>query len=118
MTSLKQYYTVLKHGGEWWPSERVTRLRNMALLRVGLYLSRAIHLSMIGEAWPVAGKIPSLVNRLRRFLDNERVAVRAWYRPVARQLVAAFGGRKKRLILDTTFFARAGDGSQRRAPTT
>lgn len=102
MTNLQQYYTLLEQLRQWWPQERITRVRNMGLLMLGLYLSRAVHLALIVREWPVAGKIPSLVNRLRRFLDNERVEVRVWYRPVAQAVIERFGQRRLRLVLDTT----------------
>jgi hypothetical protein len=87
---------------KWLPDERITRVRNLALFLTGLYLSRKVHLSLIVRKWPTAGKVPSLVNRLRRFLDNPRVDVRAYYRPVAQSLVDAFRGQPIRLVIDTT----------------
>jgi hypothetical protein len=75
----------------------------MALLLVGLQQSRGIHLSQIVNKWPgVAGKVPSLVNRLRRFLSNPAVEVRRWYEPVVRQLLARLQGQRLRLIIDCT----------------
>ena len=86
-TNLPLYHRVLKQLKQWWPTERVTRQRNMALLIAGLYLSRAVHMALIVRTWPSRSKEPSLVNRLRRFLDNPRVDVRFWYRPLALQLL-------------------------------
>jgi len=87
---------------KWLPDERITRVRNLALLLTGLYLSRKVHLSLIAEEWHLPGKTPSLVNRLRRFLDNPRVSVGEYYQPVAESLVSAFRGLPIRLIMDTT----------------
>jgi hypothetical protein len=53
----------------------------------GLYLSRKAHMSLIVQKWPTPGKVPSPVNRLRRFLDNPRACVRDYYQPVAELLV-------------------------------
>jgi hypothetical protein len=88
--------------GKWLPDERITRVRNLALFLTGLYLSRKVHLPLIVRKWPTPGKVPSLVNRLRRFLDNPRVCVRNYYQPVAESLVGTFRGQQIRLILDTT----------------
>jgi hypothetical protein len=85
-----------------WRNERITRIRNLALLIVGLCLGDGIHLSDIVSEWPTAGRKVSLVNRLRRFLSNVSVDVQAWYRPIARQLVAPFAGLRVRLIIDVT----------------
>ena len=100
--NLQLYHRILRQLCQWLPDERITRKRNMALLVTGLYLSAAVHLSLIVRKWPTPGKIPSLVNRLRRFLDNPRVSVRDWYRPVAAQLVQAYAGQCIRLVIDCT----------------
>lgn len=100
--NLQYYYKVEQQLCQWLPDERITRVRNMALLIIGLYLSRAIHLSLIVRKWPLAGKDPSLVNRLNRFLNNERVQVRHWYHPLAVHLVETLAGQRVRLVIDCT----------------
>ena len=74
----------------------------MALLISGLYLSRAVHMALVVRTWPSRSKAPSLVNRLRRFLDNPRVDVRIWYRPVAEHLLHLFAEQRLRLVIDCT----------------
>jgi hypothetical protein len=101
-TNLQMYHRVLKQFRQWWPTERITRQRNMALLVAGLYLSRAVQMALVVRTWPSRSKEPSLVNRLRRFLDNPRVDVRTWYRPVAEQLVQSLAGQRIRLVIDCT----------------
>jgi len=100
--NLHTYHKTLQQLRQWLPNERITRLRNMALLMLGLQLSSAIHLPLIVRKWPLPGKIPSLTNRLRRFLDNPHVDIRDWYHPLAQQLVQAFAGKEIRLIIDCT----------------
>lgn len=100
--NLHTYHKTLQQLRQWLPQERITRLRNMALLLLGLQLSGAIHLPLIVRKWPIAGKVPSLTNRLRRFLNNPHVAVRDWYHPLAQQLVNAFAGQEIRLVIDCT----------------
>lgn len=100
--NLQLYHKVLRQLCQWLPEERITRHRNMALLVTGLYLSMTIHLSQITDSWHVSGKTVSLVNRLRRFLDNQQVSVGSWYQPLVRQLVATFAGKQLRLIIDCT----------------
>ena len=78
--NLHAYHKTLQQLRQWLPQERITRLRNMALLLLGLQLSGAIHLPLIVRKWPLPGKLPSLTNRLRSFLDNEHVKVREWHR--------------------------------------
>ena len=91
--NLRLYYTMLTQLSKWLPTERVTRLRNLALFFTGLYLAASVHLSHMARKLPVSGKLPSLANRLRRFLDNPRVSVRDFYEPVARQLVQTFSAQ-------------------------
>ncbi len=100
--NLQTYHNVLQQLRQWLPQERITRLRNMSLLILGLQLSGAIHLPLITRKWPLPGKGPSLNNRLRRFLDNKHISVREWYRPLARQLLQRFKGQEIRLVIDCT----------------
>jgi len=100
--NLHTYHKTLQQLRQWLPQERITRLRNMALLMLGLQLSGAIHLPWIVRKWPLPGKLPSLTNRLRRFLDNEHVSVRDWYHPLAQHLAQAFTGNEVRLVIDCT----------------
>jgi len=101
--NLQLYHNVLRQLCQWLPGERITRLRNMALLLVGLQQARGIHLSQIVNRWPgLVGKVASLVNRLRRFLTNPQVEVRRWYEPLAQLLIARFAGQPIRLIIDCT----------------
>lgn len=104
--NLYLYHKILDQLCQWLPEERITRKRNLALLVTGLYLSASVHLSKIVRKWPVPGKLPSLTNRLRRFLDNERVTETDYFAPLARPLLAAFANQPIRLIIDTTQVGR------------
>jgi hypothetical protein len=86
------------------PDERITRLRNLALLASGLFLAESAHLSKIVRTWPLAGRLVSLTNRLRRFLKNKSARPGRLYRPLARKLLSSFEEpwQTVRLILDTT----------------
>jgi hypothetical protein len=101
-TNLRLYHRILEQLCQWLPQERITRQRNMAMLVMGLYLSRAVHMSLVVRHWPSRSKAPSLVNRLRRFLNNPRVDVRRWYHPFAQQLLQPFVGQRLRLVIDCT----------------
>jgi hypothetical protein len=87
---------------QWLPDERITRHRNLALLVTGLYLSGAVHLSLVVRHWPVGGQLPSLVNRLHRFLCNELVSPQRWYRPVAQHVLTCLSPQRLRLVIDMT----------------
>ena len=55
--NLQTYHKTLQQLCQWLPQERITRLRNMAWLIVGLQLSGAIHLPLIVR---LAGPMPPL----------------------------------------------------------
>jgi hypothetical protein len=102
-TNLPLYHEVLEQLCQWLPSERITRLRNMALLLVGMQQAGGIHLSLIVRKWPgIDSKEMSLVNRLRRFLNNHRVRTRLWYEPLLRLILESWSGQEIRLIIDCT----------------
>jgi hypothetical protein len=86
------------------PGERVTRLRNLVWLIVGIYLSRSVHLSKVAGKIPGMATLLSKTRRMSRFLNNPAVDVREWYKPVARDLLAAMMETvgEVRLIADGT----------------
>ena len=87
-----------------WPQERITRLRNMVWLIVGIWASKSVHLSKVAGHIPGLATQPSLTRRLERFLDNAAVRVRVWYKPLAQsflQSMAAMVG-EIRLIADAS----------------
>jgi len=102
MNNLSIYNKVLSQLNKWLPKERITRKRNMALLMSGLQQSGEIHLSKIVQTWHIKSKLPSLVNRLNRFLNNEHVTPWEWYKPLAKQILRRFRGQEVRLIIDCT----------------
>jgi hypothetical protein len=72
-----------------WPQERITRLRNLAWLLVGIWASRSVHVSRVAGHIPGAATQTSLTRRLARFLDNAAVRVRVWYQPLAQSVLRA-----------------------------
>ena len=86
------------------PHERVTRLRNLVWLMLGILQSRSVHLSQVAAQIPGRADSLSTARRLSRFLDNPAVQVRAWYAPIARSWLAYLAGTagQIRLIIDGT----------------
>jgi hypothetical protein len=83
------------------PKERITRIRNLAWLVIGIYQSRSVHLSAIAQEIPSQAKLLSVVQRLERFLNNPALQVRSWYEPMARSwLQSAAASGEIRLIVD------------------
>lgn len=100
--NLRMNHKILQYLSKQLPNERITRVRNLALFMTGLLLSMNVHLAHIVKKWPIRSRQRSLVNRLRRFLNNERVDVRTYYEPVVQQLLRAFRDAPLRLIIDCT----------------
>lgn len=82
---------------------RVTQVRNVAWLIVGMFLSRSVHLEHIARKLPIRAKKLSVSRRLRRLLDNAAIRVRPWYEPTARWLLHNAGVNGEiRLVIDST----------------
>src|SRR5512138_3645875 len=104
MATNPMYDTVIRKLQQLRPTERITRVRNLAWLMIGIFKSKSVHLSKIAMHIPGSAVQLSIVQRLHRFLENPWFQVRAWYEPVAEQLVQAMGQGvgEIRLIMDTT----------------
>lgn len=101
MSAHHLYDTWIRTIRELLPDERITRVRNVAWMIIGLHLSQSVHLSRIGSRLPFRAKLTSITDRFRRFMDNKAFRVRLWYRQIAQGLLAeaALSGTI-RLILD------------------
>lgn len=105
------YHTCFARIQQLRPGERVTRVRNMAWLMAGLFLSGSVHLSYIARKIPGTSQKLSKVKMLSRLLDNCHIRVRSWYEPVAQELLKTVVGHGQvvRLVVDGT---KIGNGHQ------
>ena len=67
------------------PNERITRIRNITWLIVGIYQSRSVCLSRVAGKIPTSAKLLSTTRRMSRLLSNPAIQVREWYEPIARE---------------------------------
>lgn len=97
-------HTWIQEIRELHPEQSITKVRNLAWLMLGIYLSRSVHLSKVAGKIPGSAKLLSITRRLARFLDNPSVRVRQWYQPVAQEwLQAQFSSLGEiRLVVDGT----------------
>lgn len=104
MPSNHLYHTWIQRISELRSGQRITQIRNFALLMYGIYQSRSVYLSRIAGKIPGQAKLQSTVKRFDRFLDNPVVHVREWYKPVAVQWLTEQFSRtgEIRLIMDGT----------------
>jgi hypothetical protein len=86
------------------PEERITRIRNLVWLMVGIFESKSVLLNRVAMKIPGRANLLSITRRLSRFLDNPAVQVREWYEPIARRWLEAAANTvgEIRLILDAT----------------
>jgi hypothetical protein len=86
------------------PTERKTRIQNLAWLIVGIHQSRSVCLSRIAGKIPGKAKLLSMIQRMSRFLANPSINFRDWYEPVARSWLEmqARNLQQVRLIVDGT----------------
>jgi hypothetical protein len=83
------YHTWFRQIRELHPDQRISRVKSFVWLMIGIYKSRSVYLSRIAGKIPGQAKLPSVVRRLARLLDNPAIQVREWYEPFARQWLAA-----------------------------
>lgn len=104
MPTTPLYDTVICKLRQLRPHERSTRLKTLAWIMTGIFLSKSVHLSKIATKILSAAVQLSIVQRLHRFLENPFFHVRSWYEPVARQLLEEMGRvvGEIRLAMDTT----------------
>ena len=69
MSANRLYYTWFERIRQLRPDERITRLRNLAWLMVGIYQSRSVHLSDVASKIPGRAKELSIARRLSRCND-------------------------------------------------
>jgi len=89
MPTNRLYDTWIQQIRKLRPGQRITQVRNFVWLMIGIYESRSVYLSRIAGKIPGKAKLPSVVQRLGRFLDNPAIQVREWYEPIARQWLEA-----------------------------
>ncbi len=98
------YDTLFQRIRELRPGQRITQIRNFALLVYGIYQSRSVYLSRIAGKIPGKAKLQSSIKRLDRFLDNPALRVREWYKPIAAEWLAEQNAKtgEIHLIVDGT----------------
>jgi len=78
------YHTWFQRIQELRPGQRITQIRNIVWLIVGIYQSRSVSMSRVAGKIPGPAKLVSTTRRLSRLLKNPAIRVRAWYEPIAR----------------------------------
>jgi hypothetical protein len=82
------------------PDVRTSQLDTLALIVVGVTQSVSAQLGKIARAMPLDTTQYAKEQRLRRFLDNERVTQADHYQPLVRKALIGLKGQKVHVLLD------------------
>ena len=82
------------------PDVRTSQLDTLALVVVGVTQSVSAQLGKIARAMPLDTTQFAKEQRLRRFLDNERITQADHYQPLVRKALIGLKGQKVHLLLD------------------
>jgi hypothetical protein len=77
-----------------------SQLDTLGLLLVGAVQSMSSQLAKIARALPLDTTQLSKEQRLRRFLDNERITQTEHYQPIVQQALHGLAGQRVQLLLD------------------
>lgn len=84
------------------PGARITRVRVLALLSLGMLLAGTSRITQVAAALPLGVRVPSTERRLRRFLANPAVDQATLWWPLLPVLLARWAGREVTLVFDPT----------------
>lgn len=84
------------------PEARITRVRGLAVLSLGMIWAGTVRLNQVAAALPLRARVPSTERRLRRFVDNEAVSQQTLWWPLLPVLLARWAGTEVTLVFDPT----------------
>lgn len=84
------------------PNASAPQVRNLALMMLALAYSPNCHLPTLALVLPIPGDRENLVQRIRRWLDNQAATQQRCYMPLVRQLFARWSGVEVGLVMDRT----------------
>jgi hypothetical protein len=84
------------------PEERLTRVRVLALLSLGMIWAGTVRLNQVAATLPLGARVPSTERRLRRFVDNAAVSQATLWWPLLPAMVRRWAGTEVLLVFDPT----------------
>jgi DDE family transposase len=82
------------------PTVRASQLDTLGLLIVGVLQSMSSQIAKIARALPLDTTQLAKEQRLRRFLDNERITQTDHYQPIVQQALHGLKGQRLQLLID------------------
>jgi hypothetical protein len=77
-------------------------IKTLAMMITGMLLGPHVQLFAIGMCVPLLIKLPSLVRRFERFVDNDLVNVEKFFEPFVQAMLLSLGNETAYLIIDCT----------------
>lgn len=107
MNPFTLYFTLRQRICQGFPKLTKNQSRNIALIMTALYMAGDARFHKLAPCLPEGGKNASGIQRVRRFLMNQKVGPEAIFEVVGREMLiqAAMGGEID-LIVDTTDLER------------
>ena len=84
-----------------WQGHKDT-FQTLVSMMIGVLLSRDVRLGHIAMKGGLSGKIESIEQRYRRWLNNPKITAKVSYDPIAKQLLFSRKKRRVRLQIDRT----------------
>jgi len=103
-TNLISHDSFIEQCRQLLPQVRITQLRNLSLIVIGLLQSTDVHLSSLAEVIPLDITDLSIEQRVRRWLKNSRIDVQSWYEPFVLTGLHLYGWQEVYVVLDTSQF--------------
>lgn len=100
--NLQQHDKFVAYGRQLLPELLQSRLVNLGWLVLSLLAGTDSHLSSLAEVIPLAATDLSLEQRLRRWLKNGAIDVRACYAPFVKASLQSFNATTVYVVLDST----------------
>lgn len=96
------FQSVARMVNKFMPGMREEHRVSLAYLISGIIGSRQVQLSQVASKVVYPAKETSLVERLRRFLQNEQIIVRATFLPFVQAILASLSQERLVLVIDST----------------
>ena len=103
-TNLKQHNKFVEYSRQLLPKARLSQIRNLSLLVIGLLQSTDCHLSSLAEVIPLAVADLSIEKRMHRWLKNQAINVQDWYGPFVQAAIVHYAPKTIYVVMDTTKF--------------
>ena len=99
---VRLFQTVSRMINKFLPGMLEANRVSLAYLITGIIGSKSVQLSQIANKVVYAGKESSLVERFRRFLQNEHTVVRTEFLPFLELILAGLSQERLVLVIDST----------------